>query len=190
MKTNAPPTERSVKRNHNKITRKTPKLLMAVTKELDISEDIHEKLTKQLNGPNSTIDGTEITCDAIAAIAAVPKFDANRELYRAIKSTPRETRCCCKLDYGCGTRCKNCFALHKSNCTIPSHYNENIRTPWNLRCFICHSRKTNEQYYLCGSVYCMFSFVTITKPSVIKYRYSTEPDKPSACANMMKIEWL
>ena len=78
MKTNAPPTERSVKRNHNKITRKTPKLLMAVTKELDIPEDIHEKLTKQLNGPNTTIDGTEITYDAIAAIAAVPKFDGQQ----------------------------------------------------------------------------------------------------------------
>ena len=112
MKTNAPSTERTMKRNHKKITRKTPKRLMAVTEELDIPEDIHEKLTKQLNGPNTTIDCTEITYDVIAAIAAVPKFNANRELYKAIKSTPRETRYCYKLDYGCGTRCKNCFALH------------------------------------------------------------------------------
>ena len=175
-----------MKRKHSKI----PKLVTAVTEELDISGDIYDKLTNKLNGPNTTIDGTEITYNAIAALASVPKFDTNKELYIAIKATPLETRKCHKLDYGCGTRCKNCFAIHNDGCTIPKHYNLRSRTPWKLRCFICHSRKTKEEYHLCGSIYCMFPFITITKPPIIKLRYNTTTDKLNACAEAIKIEWI
>ena len=50
--------------------------------------------------------------------------------------------------------------------TSPSIY-ETEQVQWEGRCVIFHTEKQQRSYYLCGSVYCMFNFITIIKPAII-----------------------
>ena len=79
--------------------------ISALSKTLDIPEHIYEKLMESISGPNSTIDGTEITYDAIASVAAEPKFYHNRHLYIFIKSMNTLSRHCPENKYDTGGRC-------------------------------------------------------------------------------------
>ena len=124
--------------------------ISALSETLDIPEHIYEKLME--SGPNSTIGGTEITYDAIAAVAAVPKFYLNRHLYIFIKSMNTLSRHCPKNKYDRGGRCPKCFAKHELECIIPTHCNMRTSIPWERRCLICHTDKKHEWGYLCGSI--------------------------------------
>ena len=44
---------------------------------------------------------------------------------------------------------------------------ESEEVQWEDRCVICHTKKQHRSYYLCGSAYCMFNFITIIKPTII-----------------------
>ena len=131
----------------------------ALSETLDIPAHIYEKLMVSISGPKSTIDGTEITYDAIAAVAAVPKFYLNRHLYIFINSMNTLSRHCPKNKYDTGGRCPKCFAKHELECIIPTHYNTRTSIPW--------SALEHEWGYLCGSIYCMSTFITIIKPKTI-----------------------
>ena len=69
--------------------------ISTLSETLDILEHIYEKLMS-ISGHNSPIDGTEITYDAIAVVAAVPKFYLNRHLYIFIKLMNTLSRHCPK----------------------------------------------------------------------------------------------
>ena len=120
-----------------------------------------------ISGPNSTIDNTDITYDAIAAVAAIPSFTINRDLYKLIKSMDRDSRQCPQNDYNTDGRCIICFTKHHSEFLIPQHYNTFSHIPWNRRCIICRTEKEHTTTHLCGSSYCMFTFVTIIKPTTL-----------------------
>ena len=142
-----------------------------------------------ISSPNSTIDNTDITCDAIAAVAAIQSFTITRDLYKLITSMDRNSRQCSKNDYNTDGRCITCFAKHHSEFLIPQHYNTFSHIPWNRHCIICHTEKEHTTTHLCGSSYCMFTFGTIIKPATLTliersgdYVY-TYPDK-------INIEWL
>ena len=141
--------------------------ISATSQIFDIPDKIYEKLMKSISGPNSTIDGSDITYNTIAAVAAVPKFENNRLLYSVMKSLHRSPIRCPRILYNTGDRCPKCFAKHKLRCIIPSYYNTHTDITWDKRCIICHTVKEITDTHLCGSVYCMFTFVAITKPNII-----------------------
>ena len=118
--------------------------ISALSETMDIPEHIYEKLMESIAGPNSTIDGTEITYDEIAAVAAEPKFYLNRHLYIYIKSMNTLSRLCPKNKYDTGGRCPKCFTKHELECIIPMHYNSCTSIPWERRCRICHTDKEHD----------------------------------------------
>ena len=95
----------------------------AQRQSLDIPEHIYDTLMASVSGRNSTIDNSDITYEAIAAVAAIPPFTINRDLYKLIKSMDRNLRQCPQNEYNTDGRCITCFAKHHSECLIPQHYN-------------------------------------------------------------------
>ena len=66
-------------------------------------------------------------------------------------------------------RCRKCFRPnHQGNCEkcfIPSKIYHLTEEAWRKkRCMICHAEKKYVIALLCGGVFCMMKFVSITKP--------------------------
>ena len=97
----------------------------------------------------------------------------NLELFNLLYILNEETRCCLKQEWdnlywnNYYPRCRRCFCLGlRYSCTIPSIY-KSEQVQWEDRCVICQTKKQHRSYYLCGSAYCMFNFITIIKPTII-----------------------
>ena len=122
---------------------------------------------------DGTINNTPISFDAIYSVCALPEPSKNTELFNLIYTLNEEKRGCIKQEWGnlrwnnYYPRCRRCFCpgLCYSS-TIPSIY-ELGQVQWGDRCVIWHTKKQHHNYYLCGSAYCMFNFITIIKPTII-----------------------
>ena len=125
----------------------------------------------------AVIDGTinyiPISFDATHSVCALPEPSKNTELFNLLYTLNEETRGYLRQEWdnlrwnNYYPRSRRCFCPGLCySCTIPSIY-ESEHVQWEHRCFICHTKRQHRSYYLCGSAYCMFNFITIIKPSII-----------------------
>ena len=129
---------------------------------------------------DGTINYTPISFDTIHSVCALPEPSKNTELFNLLYTLNEETRGCIKQEWdnirwnNYYPHCRRCFCPGLCySCTIPSIY-ESEQVKWADRCVICHTKKQDNKYYLCGSAYCMFNFITIFKliimPSIRRVR--------------------
>ena len=115
---------------------------------------------------DGTINYTPISFDAIHSVCALPEPSNNTELFSLLYTLNEKTRGCIKQEWDT-IRCRRCFCPGLCySCTIPSIY-ELEQVQWEDRCGVCHTKKLHRNYYMCGSAYCMFNFITIIKPTLI-----------------------
>ena len=120
-----------------------------------------------------TVNYTRISFDVIHSLCALPELSKNTDLFNLLYTLNDETRGCIKQEWdkihwnNYYPRCRRCFCPGLCySCIIPSIY-EPDQVQWDDRCVICHTKKQHHNYYLCGSAYCMFNFITRIKPTII-----------------------
>ena len=98
---------------------------------------------------------------------------ARIQLFNLLYTLNEETQGCLKQEWdnlrwnNYYPRCRLCFCPGLCyGCAIPS-ISELEQVQWEDGCAICHMKKQHHSYYLCGSAYCMFNFITIIKPKII-----------------------
>ena len=111
---------------------------------------------------DGTINYTPISFDAIHSVCALPEPSKNTELFNLL------------------------YTLNGFVTAAQFH----LFTNWNRYSGKIDTKKQHRNYYLCGSAYCMFSFITIIKPTIIPSIRTVRQGLLFCEPNAIRLIWL